>query len=430
MLTKEENDLLTQTDPGTPMGNLLRRFWLPVMLSEELVSPGCPPIRLRVMGEDLIAYKDEHGEVGIFEAYCPHRRSPMFFGRNEEGGLRCVYHGWKFDVTGRCVELPFAPEGETFKDKVRIVSYPAVDKGGFIWAYMGPPEKKPPIPQWEFMDLPESHRENWKIVVDCNWLQSMEGQNDPAHGYYTHGFIDPGNNPSQQIGISGPRQLQRIRLPEIVEDTEYGVRWASSQETDAGDKWVNIGHWVMPIFDPARGRNQGPQGGRLQLGYSRMRVPIDDTTCMVYRCRYDPEKPLAAEFREAHDAWLIPEKIPGTYRPKANKTNDYMIDRVLQKHYTYTGINSFPLQDIALIENQGGPILDRTKETLSSADEINIHIRRQLMRAARALEQGVEPLAPHNPETFLVRSAAFRVSKDRPTKEVLEEAIPQLLPVS
>ena len=430
MLTKEENDLLTLTGPGTPMGALFRRFWLPVMLSEELAGPSCPPVRLRIMNEDLIAFRDERGDVGIIDAYCPHRFSPMFFGRNEGDGLRCVYHGWKYDTSGQCIEMPFVPEGETFKKKVKIASYPAVDRGGFIWSYMGPADKQPPLPAWEFMDLPQSHRENWKIVVECNWLQSMEGQNDPTHGYYTHGFI-AGNdrNPSAVMGISNRAQFNGVRLPEVVEDTKYGVRWATVWEAEGDEKHVNIGHWVLPIFDPLRGRNQGPQGGRLQLGYSRMRVPIDDETCMVLRVRYDPEKPLDDAFREAHDAWLIPEKIPGTYKPKANKSNDYGIDRLLQKNYTYTGINNFPLQDIALIENQGGPIMDRTRETLASGDEINIHIRRQLIRAARALQNGEEPLAPHNPETFLIRAGSYKVPKERPVKEVLQEAVPQLVPV-
>jgi len=425
MLTQEENDLLTQTHPGSPMGDLLRRFWLPVMLSEELIAPGCPPIRLRVMNEDLVAFRDIKGEVGIFEAYCVHRFSPMFFGRNEEDGLRCVYHGWKYDVTGQCIDMPFVPEGETFKQKVKIKAYPTVDKGGFIWAYMGPAEKKPPVPQWQFMEIPKDYRENWKIEVECNWLQSMEGQNDPTHGFYTHGFIDPGNNPGLNIGISNRQQANRVRLPELVEDTEYGVRWATVWDSNEQEKQVQIGHWVMPIFDPAGSRNRG---NRLNLGYSRMRVPIDDTNCMVFRCRWDPEKPLADEFKEAHNAWLIPDKIPGTFKPKANKSNDYMINRVLQKHYTYTGINSFPLQDIALIENQGGPIMDRTRETLNSGDEINIHIRRQLIRAARALQEGKEPVAPHNPELFLIQSASVKVPKDKPMQEVIGDATPVLVP--
>src|SRR5579872_2353626 len=146
MLSHEDNAVLTQTDPGTPMGELFRRFWLPVMLSDELPGADCTPVRLRVLGEDLIAFRDTAGRVGIVDAYCPHRSAPMFFGRNEEGGLRCVYHGWKFDVSGQCTEMPNCWEGETFKEKVRIKAYPTEDRAGMIWAYMGPAEKKPPMP--------------------------------------------------------------------------------------------------------------------------------------------------------------------------------------------------------------------------------------------------------------------------------------------
>ncbi len=430
MLTKEEQELVTRTGPGTPMGELFRRFWLPVMLSEELVAPGCPPVRLRIMNEDLVAFKDREGRIGIIDAYCPHRFSPMFFGRNEDDGLRCVYHGWKYDVTGACMEMPFVPEGETFRHKVRIKSYPAVEKGGFIWCYMGPPEKQPPVPPWEFMEIPESHRENWKIVVECNWLQSMEGQNDPTHGYYTHGFIDPALDPGLQI--FGDNRLQRRRnfemmLPKLVEDTEYGVRWAREWDAGDGEKWVDIGHWVMPVFDPSPGNNAGPRSSARNLGYSRMRVPIDDTNAMVMRVRWDRERPLPPEWREAHNTWLVPEMIPGTYKPVANKSNDYMINRVLQKRFTYTGINGFPLQDIALIESQGGPIMDRTRETLNSGDMINIHIRSQLIKAARALQEGKEPAPPHHPEHFLVRGGAFKVPIDKPLKEAVHEMVPQLV---
>ncbi len=429
MLTKEENDLITLTGPGTPMGELFRRFWLPVLLAEEVPSPDGVPVRLRVLNEDLIAFKDTSGRVGIIDAYCPHRGSPMFFGRNEEDGLRCVYHGWKFDVSGQCVDMPNAPEGDSFKARVKTPAYPAVEKGGFIWCYMGPPEKQPPLPAWEFMDLPETHRENWKIVVECNWLQSMEGQNDPSHGLFLHSFVSPNaSNPSVNIGISAQQAFRQLRLPELVEDTEYGVRWATVWSEDGDQKQVNIGHWVMPIFDPARNRSGGGRGARLNLGYSRMRVPIDDTNCMVFRVRWDPERPLPPEFREAHDAWLIPEKLPGTYKPKANKSNDYMIDRLLQKNYLYTGINNFPLQDIAVIEDQRGPIMDRTREILNSADEINIHIRRHLIRACRELMAGKEPVTPPRPELFQVESATITMPKDKPVREALAEAVPLPVP--
>src|SRR2546422_758891 len=163
MLTQEENELITRTGPGTPMGELFRRFWLPMMLSEEIAGPDCVPVRLRILGEDLIAFRDTMGRVGILDAFCAHRGAPLFFGRNEEAGLRCVYHGWKYDVTGTCLDIPNAPEGAMFKDRVKIRAYPVADKGGFIWAYMGPRAQMPPLPEFEFMGLPASHRKAWKI---------------------------------------------------------------------------------------------------------------------------------------------------------------------------------------------------------------------------------------------------------------------------
>jgi phenylpropionate dioxygenase-like ring-hydroxylating dioxygenase large terminal subunit len=157
VLTVEENELVTRTDKGTPTGELFRRFWLPVALSEEIPVPDCPPVRVRVLGEDLVAFRDSEGRVGLMEAYCPHRGAPLFFGRNEERGLRCVYHGWKFDIDGTCLEIPNTPEGESFRDKVQIKTYPAVDAGGMIFAYMGPPEKRPPLPGFGFFGLQSTH---------------------------------------------------------------------------------------------------------------------------------------------------------------------------------------------------------------------------------------------------------------------------------
>src|SRR5437667_3350093 len=146
VLSKEDNELATNTNAGTPMGELFRRFWLPVALAEELPGADCVPLRLKLLGEDLIGFRDSEGRPGLVDAYCPHRGAPMFFGRNEENGLRCVYHGWKFDVTGRCVDLPNAPEGPAFKEKVRIKAYPCLEAGDLLWAYMGPPDRRPPFP--------------------------------------------------------------------------------------------------------------------------------------------------------------------------------------------------------------------------------------------------------------------------------------------
>src|SRR5438067_11741806 len=191
MLTRDDNELITNTNPGTPMGELFRRFWLPVALSEELPGPDCVPQRVRVLGEDLLAIRDTSGRPGLFDAYCPHRGAPLFFGRNEEDGLRCVYHGWKFDVDGRCVDLPNAPEGPTFKDKIKIKCYPCVEAGDLIWAYMGPAEKEPPFPEFEWTKLPKSHRYVTKFVEQCNYLQAMEGDYDPSHARFLHSTLAP-----------------------------------------------------------------------------------------------------------------------------------------------------------------------------------------------------------------------------------------------
>src|SRR3954451_6844388 len=182
------------------MGDLFRRFWLPVALSEELPGPDCIPVRVRVLGEDLIAFRDSNGKVGLVDAFCPHRGAPMFFGRNEEEGLRCVYHGWKFDITGACVDLPNSPEGDTYKNKVEITSYACEDKGDLIWAYMGPKDKQPPFPEFEWTKLPRSHRYVTKFVEQCNYLQAMEGDYAPSHARFLHSTLDANqSNPGAAI---------------------------------------------------------------------------------------------------------------------------------------------------------------------------------------------------------------------------------------
>jgi hypothetical protein len=216
-----------------------------------------------------------------------------------------------------------------------------------------------------------------------------------------------------------------------VVDAEYGISWATVWPSDesAEEQQVSIGHFIIPNFDPSPAY-KSPRQGRYPLGYQRMRVPIDDTNCMVLRVRWNPYAPLEDEFREAHNSWLIPEKFPGTYKPVANKTNDYLIDREMQRTYNYSGINNFPLQDICQIEDQGGPVMDRTREKLTSQDTLNIHIRHQLIKGARDLMEGKEPPTPHRPELFQVRSGNVKVPKDKPAIEVLQEALKDLVPTS
>jgi phenylpropionate dioxygenase-like ring-hydroxylating dioxygenase large terminal subunit len=226
VLNQEDNALVTNTDRGTPMGELFRRFWLPVMLAEELPTPDCQPVRVKILNEHLIAFRGTDGRVGLVDAYCPHRGAPLFFGRNEEDGLRCVYHGWKFDVDGNCVDLPSAPEGETYREKIEIISYPCVEAGDLIWTYMGPREKQPPFPAFDWLHLPQANRYVRKFKLECNYLQAMEGDYDPSHGRFLHSTLSDAMVPNplnpnaltQRINQVAPagRNPEDDRFPRFV----------------------------------------------------------------------------------------------------------------------------------------------------------------------------------------------------------------------
>src|SRR5579862_2201384 len=187
MLNAEENDTISRVGPDTPMGKLMREYWQPAMLSSELPAPDCTPVRIMLLGEKLIAFRDSNGQVGLLANHCPHRGASLFFGRNEECGLRCVYHGWKFDVTGRCVDMPNEPPESNFKDKVRATAYPCRERGGVVWAYMGPREEPPALPDLEPNMLAEEESYIGPIFQDCNWLQALEGDIDTSHVSFLHG---------------------------------------------------------------------------------------------------------------------------------------------------------------------------------------------------------------------------------------------------
>src|SRR6058998_3405221 len=190
MLTSSDNELLTRTDAGTAMGEYFRRFWQPIALSREIAEPDSPPIRVKVMGEDLVAFRDTKGRVGLIEPHCAHRGAHLFFGRNEECGIRCIYHGWKFDVDGNCVDMPTEPPESNFKDKVKLTSYSLSEHGGILWAYMGPKKDIPQLPQLTFTEVPPGHRFVMKRFQECNYAQALEGGIDSAHTSYLHTTLD------------------------------------------------------------------------------------------------------------------------------------------------------------------------------------------------------------------------------------------------
>jgi phenylpropionate dioxygenase-like ring-hydroxylating dioxygenase large terminal subunit len=401
------------------MGELFRRFWLPVMLSEELPAPDCPPVRARIMGEDLLGFRDSEGRVGLVDAYCPHRGAPLFFGRNEEGGLRCVYHGWKFDVEGRCLEIPNALEGETYREKVSLTAYPARDRGGLIWAYLGPPDRVPPMPAFGWLDLPADHYYVQKLVLECNYLQQAEGEMDPTHGAFLHRTLNDSNSFLFGINAANPDALDAMARCAVVKDTAYGVVNGMTRRGKGGNTIVNVNHCMLPSF------NTAPifaQGGRVTGPWqNNFRVPVDDEHVLLYRLRWQPDDPLSQQerFADMYEGVRFAEVLPGTFRMKENKQNDYLVDRSAQKNYSFTGIKSLIAQDVAIVEDQRGPLMDRTREHLVSEDEVIIRMRARMLSAARDLLEGQEPPEPFRPEVYSVRSANFAL----PEGESLEAAV-------
>jgi phthalate 4,5-dioxygenase len=417
MLSKEENELLTRTGPGTPMGDLFRRFWIPACLSEEVSAPNCPPLRVKLLGEKLIAFRDSKGRVGLVNRYCAHRGADLFYGRNEEEGIRCVYHGWKFNVDGECVEIPNAVVGPEFKASCKLRSYPTLERAGMIWTYMGPTHLKPELPHYEFLFAsPEKYYVS-KFLADGNYLQSIEGECDSGHVGFLHRFI---NSDIVSAGSTGGQNYVS-RIPHItwrIDETDYGLMMAA--ERDLGDGRVNLraNLFMMPHTVPiatVRGVTMT----------SHIRVPIDDESTWLYRPRWNPSRALTDDevrsFKTAGEDY--PELIPGTFIPKENKDNDYLLDRGAQRTYSYTGIKSLAAQDMAVQYDQCGVIADRTKENLVSADRAIVLMRKRLLKAARDLQDGKEPAEASNPKAFNARAVDIVVKKESSWKDEMRSAM-------
>ena len=386
MLSTQNNEMLTRVGPGTPMGTLLRRFWIPALLEEEIVERDGAPVKLRLLGEDLVAFRTTSGKVGIVEAYCAHRRAPMCLGRNEENGLRCVYHGWKYDVDGNCIDLPTAGD-ESVKDKVRITAYPTREHGGVIWVFMGPKDKMPEPPDYEWMRAPETHCRMSKTYESCNWVQALEGGLDTAHSSFAHNNGDWADNELRQ----------RDKSPKLeVEKTDYGYTYISFRGAGDDGTYIRVYQYMMPgqqargNVTQASGRSNNPKMD------GHIWVPIDDESCMVYNwaCGIDENAPVSLEFFEKFEKQMgrgHDDHIPGTFKLKKNLENDYLIDRELQKNRTYyTGIVGINTQDFALQEGMG-PICDRSEEHLGSTDKAIIAMRNLLLEATRDVEAGKMP---------------------------------------
>jgi len=392
VLTRLDNDKLTRVGAGTPMGDTMRRYWLPALLCEELPEPDCPPVRVKLLGEDLVAFRDTSGQVGLLEEFCPQRRTSMFLGRNEEGGLRCVYHGWKFDVAGNCLHMMNEPEGSDYHTKVKAVSYPVVEMGGVVWAYMGPAGRQPPLPRFEWTQVPDSHRLITKNRQECNWLQALEGGIDTAHAPILHRRITE-NTDKPGIGVN--TAFVTGKAPKVeVERTDYGYRYAGVREMEGeGTNFVRAYHFVLP-FHQMRPQQfaLSREGGLRTLVAGHCWVPTDDENSMVFNWLYSfGEEPLSPADRDIErQLGRGPEDMDSNYRAIRNRDNDWMIDRKVQKYETFTGIDGINTQDQAVQESMGA-IVDRSAENLAASDMAIVVARRMLLGAADTVADGGDP---------------------------------------
>lgn len=399
MATQEQNDLLTRTGPDTKMGKLMRRYWIPCLLTSELPAPDCPPVRLKILSERLLAFRDSDGTPGLIDEFCAHRGVSLWFGRNEEGGIRCPYHGWKYNTQGQCIEVPSEPAESGFCDRIKLTSYPLIEKGGVIWAYMGAAEDRPPEPDFEWLNLPPENVFISKRWQESNYLQAMEGGIDSAHVSFLHS----GDLKTEKLRLgSKGAQYQRDRLPKFeIVHSDGGLYIGARRNAENDSHYWRITQWIMPWYTMVP-----PYGDSALHGHAW--VPIDDGNNFAWTISYHPTRALTdfeLENLRAGDG-IHAKLIPGSFQPVLNKHNDYGMDRAAQKEgLYYSGIRGIANQDASLQESMG-PIQDRTRENLSSTDNAIIMARQRLRKAAVALEKGAAP-AGLDPETHRVRSASF-----------------------
>ena len=423
-LSAEQNHSLTRTGPGTPMGKLFRSYWIPAMLASELPEADGPPVRVQLLSEKLIGFRDTQGRLGLVDEFCAHRGVSLWFGRNEENGLRCPYHGWKYDVSGQCVEVPSEPAESGFCDRVRLKSYPLLDRGGVLWTYMGEPASQPPAPAHDWATLPAGHVYASKRIQACNWLQAMEGGLDSIHSTFLHRF-SVGEDPLLKRDPQSAALLKADPRPVFLPAESPGGLHIATRRNVAGDQhYWRVTQWLMPCFNLFPPYQGNPHGGHAW-------VPIDDGHCWTFSVDYRPDHPLgAADLQAMHaGAGIHAELIPGSFVPLANRGNDYLIDRAAQAaKQTFSGVLSVPIQDAAVQESMGA-IQDRTRENAVSTDNGIIKTRQRLLRALADLERGVMPPG-RDASQQRVRAFSAVVPRALSLNDVVAQAQPSAQPLS
>ena len=418
MLSNEKNEMLAQAGKGTPMGEVFRRFWLPALLVAEIAAPDSPPVRLRLLGEDLLAFRDSAGRIGIVDAYCPHKLAPLYNGRNEEGGLRCVYHGWKFDVTGRCMDIPNLPADFNtagLKQRVALTAYPIREAGGLVWIYMGPADPPPEIPGFEWTRVPDDHLHVSRWLQSTNWAQGMEGEIDSSHISFLHREFVPRPPVEGRVNVSArtPLGSPPDAAPVLtLKQTDYGFMYGARRDNSSGQYYWRVTQWFVPMYSMIP-NGEYPRSGRAW-------VPVDDHHVMVFNYIYRADRAFTAQevaYLDAGPSFPPPLKyaphilpdgyVIDTFLPLANKANNYQLDRALQKKVNFSGIKITTDQDRALQENMKsgfglgpGRIVDRSREMLVPSDLPVITARRIMLKMASNLQKGIEPTQPYQAELY------------------------------
>ena len=429
MLSHEDNERLVRTGPGTPMGALFRAYWLPVLLSEQVSECDGPPVRVKVLGEDFIAFRDTAGTVALVEPRCPHRGADLFFGRNEEGGIRCVYHGWKYAADGQCLEVPTVPPEAAPRmcEKARIRACPTRDWGGFIWAYLGP-APAPALPQLEFAELPPAHRHVSRKMQQCNWAQAAEGGVDTAHFSFLHQPVAASGQElaakaaratrgfaSQTMGQEHVRWMRDDPRPRYeVRRHAAGLVLAGARRADTGRSYWRIAQYLLP----SHGYTPSATAG--QTFHAQCWVPIDDENCWVFLYSWNPERPLSEEERRSYrSGGAVYPEMDAAGMPLRNRSNDYRIDRQMQKSENFTGILGVSEQDAAIQDSQGR-IADRTRELLGPTDLGVVQFRRLMLEAARTLSEGGVPPGRDEPQAYRVRAGGVVADSSLGLEEVMQ----------
>jgi phthalate 4,5-dioxygenase len=398
----EELELLTKTGHGTPMGNLLRRFWIPALLSSELSAPNCDPVPVRLLGERLIAWRDENGRIGVFDEFCPHRCASLTLGRAEGDGLRCIYHGWKFAIDGTILETPNCARSGV-REKLRATVFPSAEAGDIVWVYLGPKDKQPPLPDYAFMHQPAERRDVSRSILNVNWLQSLEGHLDSSHAGILHKDSYPFSkktNP-EYTGLfrDGTAPFTEDDTPVLkVEDTTFGFQVAAIRNAEqAGQpvKYARVHAFALPFMCvvPPRAHT--------------FEVPIDDEHVSLVTVFWDPATPIDRDAtRSAYGA-------DGMYSWNPTRTvrrfqgdfgNRWYQDRSqMRAGASFSGVNGFLSEDFSVITSMG-PIVDRRKEHLIEQDVAVVRMRRQLLKAATDLQKGIDPTIPTAEDTARIQA--------------------------